>query len=96
MRSLKLVLMALALTAPALSATPTEVPAEPTAELVPAVVVESAPAADESRLHLTEIQVEERSSSADEAAAAQLGPRGSFWWVVGVIVVAGVILAVLL
>jgi hypothetical protein len=26
----------------------------------------------------------------------QLGPRGGFWWIVGVIVVAGVILAVLL
>ena len=96
MRSLKLVLFALALTAPALSATPTEAPVEPSAELAPAVVAESAPAVDDSGMHLTEIEIEERSSTADEAAAAQLGPRGSFWWVVGVIVVAGVILAVLL
>lgn len=29
-------------------------------------------------------------------AAAQLRPRGGFWWIVGVIVVAGVILAVVL
>jgi hypothetical protein len=26
----------------------------------------------------------------------QLGPRGSFWWLVGVVVVAGIILAVVL
>jgi hypothetical protein len=49
----------------------------------------SAPVAGE--LTLIKVQVEER-ASADEAAA-QFAQRGSFWWIVGVIVVAGVILA---
>ena len=94
MRTVKLSLLALLLTAPALSATedrPTD-PAVP--EAVPAVIAESAPGAG-AEMHLTQINLEERSASSDDAAAAQLGPRGSFWWIVGVIVVAGVLLAVL-
>ena len=95
MRRIPVALLALCLAAPALSASATEPAAEPSAELAPAVVAESPPAAD-AAMNLTEITVEERAAAADESAAAQLGPRGSFWWVVGVIVVAGVILAILL
>lgn len=99
MRSLKLVLLALILSAPALSATtasPAEALAEPSAELAPTTVVEAAPEADEAAMHLDRIEVEQRSAVTDDAAATQFAQRGSFWWIVGVIVVAGVILAVLL
>jgi hypothetical protein len=41
-------------------------------------------------------QVEQREVRQDVAATQQQVPRGSFWWMVGVIVVAGVILAVIL
>lgn len=93
MRHLKLSLLALLLTAPALSATE-KAPAPIAPEFVPSVVADAAPSvlAD---MHLTEVAIEERSAASD-AAAAQLGPRGGFWWLVGVVVVAGVILAVLL
>lgn len=82
------------LAAPALSASDTE----PTEEVVPRIV--EAPAAvtapeQSPEMHLEEVVIRE-SVASEDAAAAQLGPRGSFWWVVGVIVVAGVILAVLL
>ena len=40
-------------------------------------------------------QVEERNTTA-AADAGQFPARGSFWWLVGVIVVAGVILVLLL
>ena len=46
-------------------------------------------------LVLTPVVVEERASATDEVAQ-DMPQRGSFWWVVGAIVVAGVILAVLL
>ena len=69
-----------------------DLPVEYQSEIVPSAEVEPGAGAD---MHLTKINVEERAAPAD-AAAAQLGPRGSFWWVVGVIVVAGVILAVIL
>lgn len=46
-------------------------------------------------MQLEAIQLEER-TVADDADAAQVPARGSFWWLVGVIVIAGVILAVLL
>lgn len=76
---------------PVLSAT------EPTNDaLAPAVsttaVTDQAPTAE---LHLTEVQIRE-SRAADDAAIAQFPARGSFWWVVGAIVVGGVILSVLL
>lgn len=93
MRRLILTLSALLLTAPVLGATETR-PAEvavPEARI--SVVEKAAPQA--AALQLTKVQVEKR-ATADDAAAAQLGPRGSFWWIVGVIVVAGVILAVVL
>lgn len=65
---------------------------EPSAEVVTAVVAETEPAVD-AGMHLDEITLEERVTTSD-AEAAQLPPRGSFWWIVGVVVVAGVILAV--
>lgn len=94
MRSVKLSLLALLLTAPALSATEDKPANAAVAEAVPAVIAEPAtePGAE---MRLTEVRLEERAVSSDDAAAAQLGPRGSFWWIVGVVVVAGVILAVL-
>lgn len=62
----------------------------------PAVVVEApAEAPDAPAMHLQEIQVEERNTVA-AADAAQFPARGSFWWLVGVLVVAGVILILLL
>lgn len=84
---------------PAVAAPPaSEDPLEGKAADLPApavapLIVEDAPAAPEVRLQ--SVQVEER-VAADEADAAQWPRRGSFWWLVGVIVVAGVILAVLL
>ena len=45
---------------------------------------------------VSEVQIPSHERAAAEATAAQDMPRrGSFWWLVGVIVVAGVILAVL-
>jgi hypothetical protein len=58
-----------------------------------AALAEEAPAAAELRLDAVRV---EQKQMADEADAAQWPRRGSFWWLVGVIVVAGVILAVLL
>ena len=55
----------------------------------------TAPPPAEPEMRLEAVQVEERAAP-DEADAAQWPQRGSFWWLVGVIVVAGVILAVLL
>lgn len=66
---------------------------EPTAEITSRFSTADAPSAGE--LQLTKVQQSERATDSD-AAAAQFAPRGSFWWVVGVIVVAGVILAVVL
>jgi hypothetical protein len=85
-------LLALVVAAP-LSASENE-PAPP--EPLPAVIEE--PTAERPpvpAMNLQEIQVEERSAAPD-AEVAQVPRRGSFWWLVGVIVVAGVILAVLL
>lgn len=62
-------------------------------ERVEPVLAEQATEAPE--LILTPIVAEER-STADDAVVQDMPQRGSFWWVVGAIVVAGVILAVLL
>jgi hypothetical protein len=86
------VLLALAVAAP-LSGTEKD-PAAP--DPLPAVIAE--PTAERPpvpAMNLQEIQVEERPAAPD-AEVAQVPARGSFWWLVGVIVVAGVILAVLL
>jgi hypothetical protein len=94
MRQLIMSLVLVFLAVPALSATEAK-PMEPaSAEVVTTVVAEAVPSMD-TKMHLNEITLEERAAPND-AAAAQLAPRGSFWWVVGVVVVAGVILAVLL
>lgn len=92
MRKLILALLTLLLSAPALSATVNDPADLAVPEVVP-TVVEAAPAAD-AAMQLGEVSLEERTATSDEAPAAQLGPRGSFWWIVGVIVVAGIILAV--
>ncbi|MBV9773262.1 MAG: hypothetical protein JO040_04895, partial [Gemmatimonadetes bacterium] len=42
------------------------------------------------------VKAEARKSEHARASRDQFAQRGSFWWVVGVIVVAGVILAVIL
>ena len=93
MRSfLPTLLLSLAIAAP-LAATEVEAP---DAAPVPTVAVEApADAADAPVMHLEEIQVEQRNTIA-AADAAQFPARGSFWWLVGVIVVAGVILVLLL
>ena len=94
MRYVMLSLLALFLTVLPAEATENRPAGDLVPEVVPSVVVEAAPNTG-AAMHLTEISVEERAGSND-AAAAQLGPRGGFWWIVGVIVVAGVILAVIL
>ncbi len=89
---LSLTLLFIAL--PALAAAEPGVGSEP----VPSVVATpgiDAPAAPAAAMQLEEVRIEGRSAK-DVSAAAQLGPRGGFWWMVGVIVVAGVILAIVL
>jgi len=93
MRHLMLCLLALVLVAPNLSATESEAANEYVPNVVQAQAVDSDVAA-ESSLNLSRMVTHE-SAGADDAAVAQLGDRGGFWWVVGVIVVAGVILAVI-
>jgi uncharacterized membrane protein YdbT with pleckstrin-like domain len=70
-------------------ATATEV-VEATA--VKAVVVESTRDVEAPSI-ITE--VEQRESNRETAMDRQMAPRGSFWWMVGVIVIAGIILFVL-
>ena len=93
MRKTVLTLLALTLLAgaPELRASETA-RAVPAAEVTPRISGD-APAAGE--LNLTKVQVAERATDSD-AAAAQFAPRGSFWWLVGVVVVAAVIIAVVL
>lgn len=46
---------------------------------------------------LTQVKIPEiRISHADAVASQEMPQRGSFWWLVGVIVVAGIVLALLL
>ena len=81
------------LAAPNAQAAENDVPV-PSAEIVPAPTASSdGPMTGSLRLTTVEVQ---NLANAEDAAAAQFAPRGSFWWVVGVIVVAGVILTVLL
>lgn len=58
----------------------------------PTVVTQATEAPE---LILTPVVVEERAAP-DDGIVQDMPQRGSFWWVVGAIVVAGVILAVLL
>lgn len=94
MRKLTLALLSLFLTAAPLSATEEAAAEELQPQVVSSVGMETEPTSDPA-MHLAEISVEERAAPAD-AAAAQVGPRGGFWWTVAVIVVAGVILALVL
>jgi hypothetical protein len=94
MRSALSLLALSLLVAPAAGATEMTVAEEAP---VPAVTVDTPSEQPEAApMHLQEIQLEERTNAAPAADAAQMPARGSFWWLVGVIVVAGVILAVLL
>ncbi len=94
MRPSVLCLFALLLTSASLSATEVL----PTDGYVPTVIqapaVESPLKAD-APLNLSKVTVRE-SAAASDGVPAQLGPSGSFWWLVGVIVVSGVILAIIL
>ena len=91
-----LALALLLFVAPALSATETD-PA-PRADVVATVEAAVTDAAPEAPAPILEkVDVERRATSDQPEAAVQDMPsRGSFWWLVGVIVVAGVLLAVLL
>lgn len=62
-------------------------------EKIVAEITEQAPA--EPEIILAPIDMERR-TAADESAVQEMPARGSFWWVVGAIVVAGIILAVVL
>lgn len=90
-RSFAIALAMLAVPAAARAAT------VPPAEVASVAAVQPEVAAPEPRapeMKLKEIRVEEAKQGRDADAA--LPARGSFWWLVGVIVVAGVILAVVL
>lgn len=90
-RSLFLALSLLALPVAASAEGPaTEAPKAAVA-VQPAVAPEATRAPE---MKLKEIKLQDRQQ--DKAVAADPMARGSFWWLVGVVVVAGVILAVLL
>ena len=93
MRSIIFSLVALLSIAASAGATETT----PREAAVPNVVsaTKASPSVDESKLELRRVSVEERQASSS-AATAQLGPRGGFWWTVGAIVVAVVIVSVIL
>lgn len=94
MRHVGLSMLLVLLSASALSASE----GEPTEEVVPRIVESAAEAAAPEQapeLNLEEVVIHE-SEAPEDAPVAQLGPRGSFWWLVGVVVVAGVILALVL
>lgn len=65
-------------------------PPAPSTELVASTVANTPEAVAQP------VRAEARKSGEATAARDQMPSRGSFWWLVGVIVVAGVILAVLL
>jgi hypothetical protein len=87
--SLSLALSLLAVPAARAEVTP---PAAPVVAAVQPAVASAVPSAPE--LKLREVRVPTRAH--DRSSAADPFQRGSFWWTVGVIVVAGVILAILL
>lgn len=49
----------------------------------------------EAEMQLAPVVIEDR-APAEETAVQEMPRRGSFWWIVGAIVVAGLILAVIL
>lgn len=94
MRYLVALLMVLVLAPAARADAPGAVPVV-RAEVVESAARADAPAAPEMKLE--QLTVAERRAEEGAAADAQDMPRrGSFWWMVGVIVVAGIILALLL
>ncbi len=96
MRNLSLSILALILVATPLGATLNDPDDAVTPDAELAVIIEAPPQVD-TGMNLDLIVLEERSSTSDDASVAQdLPARGSFWWLVGVVVVAGVILALLL
>ena len=93
MRRPALLLSALLLAASPLGATETKPAVEAVPEARVAVEEKTPPVAPEVKI--TKAEAKETAPS-ETAAPAQLGERGSFWWIVGVIVVAAVILSVVL
>ncbi len=92
-RSLSLAFAIALLAAPAAARADAAPPAEPAgvAAVQPSLATPAPPAPE---MKLKEVRVEEAQQDRDADVATP--QRGSFWWLVGVIVVAGVILAVLL
>lgn len=86
----KALILAAMLVAAPLAASATENRPEPRA-----VNTEMAATSTRTEAVVTPIRAENR-ASADAEEMRQVGERGSFWWIVAVIVVAGVILAVVL
>lgn len=86
--------LALALLAvPAAARAEAAPPAAPAA-VQPAVTSAAVQAPQAPEMKLQEVQVKDAAQHRDAAAPSL--QRGSFWWLVGVIVVAGVILAIVL
>ena len=86
-----------------LAALPAPTAAQSYAEAAPAVSVPAAPVPVTDAVATAPAQQEKVQESARAESLArdfrddrQLAQRGSFWWLVGVIVIAGVLLAVLL
>lgn len=90
-----LALVVLLLAAP-MAAAQSLAPTAPLPREVTAVVVPAATAETTRPATLVEIPAEARAVIEARAADPDMPARGSFWWLVGVVVVAGIILAVLL
>lgn len=86
-----LALALLLVAAPVLSAT--EPDPAPRSDVT--AVVDAAPEAPAPSLETMEVE-RRATENASDAAVQDMPARGSFWWLVGVIVVAGVLLALLL
>jgi hypothetical protein len=98
MRSLMmLVLMLVAVSAAQAQEAAFDAPATPAPanREAPAPTIVTAPATQETTMELRTVEARERAST-DADAAALPTQRGSFWWYVAILVVAGVILAVVL
>ncbi|HEX7241299.1 MAG TPA: hypothetical protein VF263_13575 [Longimicrobiaceae bacterium] len=91
-----LALVALLLAAPAGAAAQESLqPSTPIPTRTPvARVLEAAPV--EASLATQPVKAEARETAEARESRDQFAQRGSFWWLVGVIVIAGVLLAVLL
>lgn len=96
MRSVLLAVALLLAVVPGARAEDVEEPREAVvAEWAPAAVVAEAP--EQPVMVLRQVQVpEQRAETAVLAEEQDMPRRGSFWWLVGVIVVAGLVLALVL